>query len=185
MKFINKETLLWLGEVIFLIIFVVLPIRVFFLEPFFVKGDSMVPNFYSWDYIIIDKFSYHFQKPKRGDVIVLKPPFDSKVYYIKRIIGLPGEIIILDGSNIIIKNKENPNGFVLKEDYISNNYFSTKMEVHLKEGEYFVLGDNREVSYDSRRWGPLSSKNIVGKVLFHFSFVKLWEKINNSIDLIR
>lgn len=173
MNFFKKELVINILEVVFLLVFVVLPVRFFLIEPFFVKGDSMEPNFHSWDYIIIDKFSPRIIGYKRGDVIVFHPPFDNKVYYIKRIIGLPGERLEIDSSEIKIYNKENPKGFILNEDYLKGHYTSEKINVTLNNDEYFVLGDNREVSYDSRKWGPLKKNRIAGKVLIHFSFVEL------------
>lgn len=177
MNFLKREIFWNILEIIFILVFVVLPIRIFLMEPFFVRGDSMEPNFHSWDYLIVDKFTYLFKNPERGDVIVFHPPFDDSIYYIKRIIGLPGEKLIIEGDKITIYNKENPNGFFLKEDYLQGHYTSGRIEVRLENDEYFVLGDNREVSYDSRKWGPLKRNRIVGKVFFHLSLVKLTQAI--------
>lgn len=169
----NKEWLFNIIELILLFALVILPIRMFLLEPFLVQGESMEPNFHNFDYLIIDKLSYRLQKPKRGDIIVFHPPFDKNIYYIKRLIGLPKERIVINDDKIIIYNEENPLGFVLKENYLQNHYTAGYKNVTLGEDEYFVLGDNREVSYDSRSWGTINKKNIVGKVLFQLSFVKL------------
>jgi signal peptidase I len=169
----RKETILDLAEILILLVLVVIPIRVFLFEPFLVKGQSMEPNFHNYDYLIIDRLSYRFRDPQRGEIIVFKPPFDNRIYYIKRIIGLPGEKIVIDGSKIIIFNKENPEGFVLKEDYLRETYFNERIEANLGPNEYFVLGDNRELSFDSRRWGPLKRERIVGRVLIHISFFKI------------
>ena len=169
----DREQFLNLIEICLLLFLVVLPIRFFLFEPFLVRGMSMEPNYHNLDYLIIDKLTYRFREPQRGEVIIFKPPFDEKVFYIKRIIGLPLEKIIIDESKITIFNKEHPEGFVLNEDYLQDHYTSGKVEVNLGPNEYFVLGDNREVSYDSRKWGPVNKKNIVGRVVFHFSLVKL------------
>jgi len=169
----NREYFLNLIEVVLLLFLVVLPIRIFLFEPFLVKGQSMEPNFHNFDYLIIDKLTYHFREPQRGEVVVFKPPFDKKVFYIKRIIGLPLEKIVIEESKIIIFNKDHPQGFVLNEDYLQGHYTFGKIEVNLGPDEYFVLGDNREVSYDSRKWGPIKRDDITGRVVFQFSLVKL------------
>lgn len=167
-----------LVEIVLLFVLVILPIRIFLFEPFFVKGESMEPNFHNFDYLIIDKLTYFFKEPQRGDVVVFHPPFDDKVYYIKRIIGLPNERILINEDKIIIFNEKNPQGFILKEDYLKNHYTVGKIDLILGEDEYFVLGDNREVSYDSRKWGPVKREKIIGKVLFQISFLKLAKALN-------
>jgi len=169
----NREYFLNLIEIVLLLVIVVLPIRFFLFEPFLVKGQSMEPNFHNFDYLIVDKLSYSLRNPQRGEVVVFKPPFDDRVYYIKRIVGLPLEKIVIEESKITIFNKDHPQGFVLKEPYLQNHYTLEKVEVNLGPDEYFVLGDNREVSYDSRRWGPVKKERIAGRVIFQFSFVKL------------
>jgi signal peptidase I len=169
----NREYLLSLIEILLLLVIVVLPIRFFLFEPFLVKGESMEPNFHNFDYLIVDKLTYHLREPQRGEVIVFRPPFEERVYYIKRIIGLPLEKLIIEESKITIFNKEHPQGFVLNEPYLQNHYTAGKIEVNLGPDEYFVLGDNREVSYDSRKWGPVKRERIVGRVVFQFSLVKL------------
>lgn len=162
---------------ILLILILILPIRLFFFEPFFVKGSSMEPNYYSFDYLIIDKITYRFSDPQRGDVIVFHPPFDNKIYYIKRIIGLPGEKIVIINSRIFIYNDEKPEGFELREDYLKDNVTIGDQEIVLKDGEYFVLGDNREVSSDSRLWGPVRRERIIGRAIFHLSPHKIFNKL--------
>jgi signal peptidase I len=169
----NREYLLSLIEILLLLVIVVLPIRFFLFEPFLVKGESMEPNFHNFDYLIVDKLTYHLREPQRGEVIVFRPPFEERVYYIKRIVGLPLEKLIIEESKITIFNKEHPQGFVLNEPYLQNHYTAGKIEVNLGPDEYFVLGDNREVSYDSRKWGPVKRERIVGRVVFQFSLVKL------------
>lgn len=165
-------------EILLIFLFFILPIRFFLFEPFFVKGDSMEPNFHSWDYLIIDKLTYFFRQPQRGEVIVFKPPFDDDIYYIKRIIGLPQERVLIEESKITIFNKEYPSGLVLNEPYVANHYTPGSIDIYLKEDEYFVSGDNREVSYDSRKWGPLKKERIIGRVLFQIPITKLPELIN-------
>ena len=147
---------------IFLIIVILLPIRLFVAEPFLVYGSSMEPNFDTGDYLIVDELTYKLTTPKRGDVVVLRPPMDTTKHYIKRVIGLPGETIDVKGNVVTIINKEHPQGFVLNEPYIT---FKSDKEsrVTLTSDQYFVMGDNRTVSYDSRSWGPLPKEDITGK----------------------
>lgn len=152
---------------------IILPIRYFIIQPFFVLGASMEPNFKNGDYLIINEISYRLNKPARGDVIVFKYPNNPSQYYIKRVIGLPGEIITISDEKIVIKNKENPDGFTLKESYLPNIGTNGNVSTTLGFDEYFVLGDNRGASSDSRIWGPLKEKFIVGKALLRaFPFDK-------------
>lgn len=146
---------------------IIIPIRYFLIQPFFVRGASMEPNFDSGQYLVVDELSYRFQNPNRGDVIVFEYPLDPSQYYIKRIIGLPRETVEIKDGNIIIYNIENPKGFILDESsYLSkeDSYTNNSLKMTLDSGEYFVLGDNRNASSDSRRWGPVSEDEIVGKV---------------------
>lgn len=151
-------------------------IRFFIAAPYIVEGSSMEPAFFDWQYLIIDKLAYDISLPQRGDVIVFKLPFDQKRSLIKRIIGLPGETVRLNGGAVTIINEKNPEGFVLEEPYIDPKNASTgdRLEVQLGDNEYFVLGDNRRVSADSRIWGKLPEADISGRVdvrLFPFSMI--------------
>lgn len=143
---------------------VVLVVRNLLIQPFFVDGDSMVPNFHDGDYLLIDELTYRFREPERGEVIVFRPPQNVNNYYIKRIIGLPGETVEIQNGVISISNEKEPQGFSLEENYLHNLKTAGDVTVELKAGEYFVLGDNRYASYDSRQWGILPQKNIVGLV---------------------
>lgn len=152
------------GILLVVVIFAI--IRFYVAEPFLVFGKSMEPNFKGGDYLIVDEVSYRFNNPKRGDVIVLTPPLvnQEKDHFIKRIVGLPGETIIVAGSKVTIKNEKYPDGVVLEEPYIA--YQSNKEAIYeLGPTEYFVMGDNRAVSDDSRHWGPLERSEITGKAL--------------------
>ena len=163
-------------------IFVV--VYLFLLQPHQVRGASMEPNLSDGQYILTDKISYRFEKPRRGDIIVFKAPVDPNFDYIKRIIGLPGESIQIKDGKIIIKNTTHPKGFVLEEPYKINGsdqpgtLLEDNREFKISEDNYFVLGDNRNQSFDSREWGELSRKNIIGKTwlrywpISKFSFVK-------------
>lgn len=145
-------------------------IRFFIAAPYVVSGASMEPNFQDWNYLIVDRLTYDFLAPQRGDIIVFDLPQDTSRALIKRIIGLPGETVVLSGPNptVSIINAAHPDGFTLSEPYISpENYGgATDMRVTLGPDEYFVLGDNRKVSADSRLWGILPKNDIVGRVLF-------------------
>jgi len=142
---------------------IVLPIRYFLFQPFIVKGESMIPNFQQGDYLIVDEISYRFSDPQRGDVVVFKYPKDISQKFIKRIIGLPGETVEVKDGKVTI-HKDN-NSQVLDEEYLPNPSGTIgTITITLGADEYFVLGDNREFSYDSRAWGAVPVKNIIGKV---------------------
>lgn len=148
-----------------LAVIIVVPVRYFIFQPFIVKGESMFPNFEPGDYLIIDEISYRFSDPQRGDIIVFKYPLDQRQHFIKRIIGLPGETVVIekDRVEVISSNKKIP---LEESGYIPDPSMNERsMEVVLGENEYFVMGDNRQFSYDSRRWGALTKKDIVGKAL--------------------
>jgi signal peptidase I len=155
-------------------------VRYLLIQPFIVDGNSMEPNFHHNEYLLIEKISYRFRDPQRGDVIIFQPP-NKKIYYIKRIIGLPGEKIVLNGG-VKIYNKQHPEGITLNEPYLKP-YSVTNGEISLtlKSDEYFVLGDNRENSSDSREFGALPRKNIAGKVfitIFPFSNFGLTHRLS-------
>lgn len=150
---------------------IVFVIRYFLIQPFFVKGASMEPNFSDGEYLIIDELSYKFREPHRGEIIVFKYPRDPKQYYIKRIVGLPGEEIEIKGNQVIIRDESNTlEDMILEEEYLPENELTlaspglSGRKWKLKSDEYFVMGDNRIASSDSRTWGPLQKKFIVGKV---------------------
>ena len=138
-------------------------IRFFLVQPFYVSGPSMEPNFHNNQYIIVDQVTYRFSKPKRGDVVVFKWPQNIAISFIKRIIATPGETVEVRDGQVYITNKQNPDGALLKEQYIDtttpNNVRRT-----LGRNEYFVMGDNRHNSSDSRIWGPVGRHLIIGKV---------------------
>ena len=127
----------------------------------------MIPTFYDYHYLIIDRVTYGFEEPQRGDVIVLDLPQDTSRALIKRVIGLPGETIILKESKVTIVNAAHPDGFELNETYLDPNNLGgpTDITVTLGPDQYYVLGDNRKVSADSRSWGVLPRQDIVGRAL--------------------
>lgn len=167
------------GVAIFVIFF-----RFFVVQPFYIIGSSMLPDFHEGEYLFIDEASYHFRTPARGEVVVFRHPDErcsafvdnNKVLktvvqgpcksYIKRIIGLPGETVMVRDGRVIIANEQYPSGFTMTEDYIEPGVKTLgNLNVKLANDEYFVLGDNREpnASSDSREWGPLKKDYIIGR----------------------
>lgn len=170
----GKYVLSFLWEILKIVIIslvIIIPIRYFLIQPFFVRGASMESNFYDGDYLIINEIGYRFEGPQRGDVIVFKYPLDTSQYYIKRIIGLPGETVEIKDGNIIIYNQEYPTGFILDESlYLEESEITYgTMKIGLDENDYFVLGDNRDASSDSRRWGLLPQHYIIGE-----AWIRAW-----------
>ncbi len=147
----------------FLIIVVVIPIRLFIVSPFVVDGDSMHPTFKNLDYLIVDELLYDFNTPQRGEVIVFRYPGNPSIFYIKRIIGLPGETVAINHGVITIATVTGAK-LSLSEPYIVNEDATYTKSVSLNPDEYFVMGDNRPNSSDSRVWGPLPKKDIIGRV---------------------
>ena len=145
-----------------LIVVVVIPIRVFVISPFVVDGESMHPTFENLDYLIVDEFIYDFRAPARGDVIVFRYPDNPSIFYIKRIIGLPDETVSINHGAVTITTSDGQN-LTLTEPYIVNEDATYTKDVSLNSGEYFVMGDNRPNSSDSRVWGPLPKKDIIGR----------------------
>lgn len=142
-------------------------IRFFVAAPYVVSGQSMDPNFEDWNYLIVDRVTYDIGDPQRGDVVVFDLPQEGGRSLIKRIIGLPGETVVLAGQSVSIINDKHPEGFALDEPYLDpkNLEGQNDMRMTLAADEYFVLGDNRRVSADSRIWGTLPREKIVGRAL--------------------
>ncbi|WKZ26805.1 MAG: signal peptidase I [Candidatus Paceibacterota bacterium] len=144
---------------------IVVPFRIFIAQPFIVNGASMEPTFHPGEYLIVDQLTYKaFSQPKRGEVIIFRYPQDTTKFFIKRVVGLPGETIEIRGENIRISNSDFPEGFLLDEDYLSFRK-QDNLKTKLKSDEYFVMGDNRPQSSDSRIWGPLKEELIIGRPL--------------------
>ncbi len=161
---------------------IALIIRFFVAAPYVVQGSSMEPTFDNWDYLITDRLSYRFEPPERGDVIVFCLPDSGECSFwerllhhnltsprtlIKRVIGLPGETVSVNDEGVKITNDEHPDGFILDEPYLSPSNLGgpSGMTVTLNDNEYFVLGDNRRVSSDSRIWGVLPKQDLIGHVV--------------------
>jgi len=142
---------------------IVVPIRLFIAHPFIVSGASMDPTFQDKQYLIVDEISYHLGNPVRGDVAIFKFPKDPKKYFIKRVIGLPGETVLLDGKGqVSIKDRDGNIVLALNEPYVA--YVKNDvLERALGAEEYFMMGDNRAGSFDSRAWGPVDRDLIIGR----------------------
>ena len=143
-------------------VIIILPVRFFVAQPFIVSGDSMDPTFASGQYLIVDELSYRFEAPQRGQVIIFHYPKDTTQFFIKRIIGLPGETVSIKDGNIYI-TEVSGNTIELNEPYVKNIGNGQDMTTTLAAGQYFVMGDNRPESSDSRSWGILPSNDIVGR----------------------
>ncbi len=141
---------------------IVVPIRIFIAEPFIVSGSSMVPTFENGDYLIVDKISYKLSSPKRDDVVVFRYPNDTTKFFIKRIIGLPNETIDIKGNDVTITNGTHTTGFKLDQPFVKNSG-NNDTHFELKSDEYFVMGDNRSASSDSRYWGAVKINLFAGK----------------------
>ena len=137
-------------KVVLISLAIVLPIRTYVAQPFIVSGESMEPNFEDGEYLIVDELSYQFRQPERGEVVVFRYPLNTSEFFIKRIIGLPGEIVEIQTGKVVAKAVPN-------------------VTITLKENEYFVMGDNRPHSSDSRFWGTLPKDKIMGR-----AFLRLW-----------
>lgn len=159
---------------------IIIPVRYFLIQPFYVKGASMEPNFFDHEYLIIDELTYKFGNPNRGDIVVFRYPNDPKQFFIKRVIGLPGETVEISNGHIKIFNDKNPNGFVLPEqEYLDQVFTASTQTVTLKSDEYFVLGDNRIASLDSRYFGPIKRTAIVGRVWLRGWPLDRWKVFND------
>lgn len=141
---------------------IVIPFRIFIAQPYMVSGSSMDPTFKDADYLIVDQVSKRFEDPQRGSVVIIKYPKDTSKYFIKRLIGFPGDTVEIKNGVVTIYNEENKNGLKLDEPYVFYQK-SENFSITLGENEYFVMGDNRAGSFDSRSWGTLPKKNIIGK----------------------
>lgn len=153
-------------KIVVIALIIVLPIRYYLFQPFIVKGESMMPNYQNGNYLIVDEFSYRFSNPQRGDVVV----FDTKFIpgyqndrFIKRILGLPGETITVKNNKIII-TKDGKDLAIDESKYLPGVETQGDIIRVLGNDEYFVMGDNRKYSFDSRIWGVLPKKDIIGKV---------------------
>ncbi len=181
----KRENFFWeLIKTIVIVGLLVFFVRFFVIQPYYIIGSSMEPDYHNGEYLFIDELSYRFSQPTRGDVVVFKHPDETCIAYvegspvlksflqgpcknyIKRIIGLPGETVKIQDGKVFVINEENPNGLALAEPYIESGLVTLgNQTVSVGENEFFVLGDNRKpnASSDSREWGLLNKEYIVGK----------------------
>jgi signal peptidase I len=145
---------------------IIVPIRYFLAQPFFVRGASMEPNFEDGEYLVVDQLSYRFRAPERGEVIVFRYPNRPSQFFIKRIVGLPNERVAVANGQVTVYNSTHPQGVILDESAYLPDGLRTGGQVDMQLGprDYFVLGDNRPVSSDSRSWGLLPDSDIIGRV---------------------
>ncbi len=165
-----KNNIIELIEFVAIVFAILMAIRFFAAEPHKVSGSSMVPNFYDGDYIITNKLATRLNEPKRGEVIILHDPLDINKVFIKRVIGLPGETIKIRGGAVYLNNQQ------LEEPYLpanlstsGENFLKEDNEITIPNGNYFVMGDNRDNSSDSRQWGYLKKDLIIGQ-----AFLRYW-----------
>lgn len=163
------------AKIVFFALLIVVPIRFYLFQPFIVRGASMEPSFHEADYLIVDQLSYRFRDPERGEVVVFYYPQDPQKRHIKRIIGLPGEEVVIEEEKITITDNEKT--FVLEEDYLPLPRTSGEERILLEEDHYFVMGDNRNSSFDSRNWGSLPREKIIGRVFFQISPFSVFSKV--------
>lgn len=165
-----EEAMIFFWEVAKVIIIsfaIIVPVRYFLIQPFYVKGASMEPNFFDHEYLIVDQITYRFRNPQRGDVVVFRYPRDPSEFFIKRVIGLPGETVVVKNNKVIVYNETHKEGKVLEESYLSLDEENTgNVTEKMEKDEYFLMGDNRSESLDSRIFGPIKRKNVIGKVFF-------------------
>jgi len=152
--------------VIALAIFVI--VYLFLFQPHQVRGNSMFPNFHDGDYILTDKISYHLTNPKRNDVIIFTAPRNEDYDYIKRIIALPGETIRLEEKRIFVNNDTLEQSYLTDKTTFGGRFLEIGKETIIPQDNYFVLGDNRNHSSDSRDWGLVPKDNIIGKAWFRY-----------------
>ncbi|MCI0619997.1 signal peptidase I [Candidatus Wolfebacteria bacterium] len=166
----SKKQSSFFGELIrfaLIAVIIVVPLRLYIAQPFIVSGASMSPTFETGEYLIIDELSYHLREPRRGDVIVFRFPQNPSKFFIKRVIGLPNETVRTENGAVVVQNEKHPDGLTLYEPYLVTETAPFR-SVTLGPTEYFVLGDNRPASSDSRIWGPLASDLVIGR-----AFVRL------------
>ena len=175
-----------LTKIVVISLAIIIPVRYFLIQPFYVKGASMEPNFHDREYLIVDEISYRVKEPSRGDIVVFRYPRNPQEFFIKRIIGLPGEKIQVKNGEVKIFNDVKIDGATLDEGYLeegTKTYALVDNIITLAEDEYYVLGDNRNASKDSRSFGPVNESFIIGKVLLRgwpFSKIGLFESYEYS-----
>lgn len=165
-------------KLIIVSLLIIVPFRMYVAQPFIVDGASMYPTFDNGHYLVVDEISYRFEEPQRGEVIVFEYPKDRSKNLIKRVIGLPGEIVSIKDGEVSITSSAYPTGFVLEEPYVEFSK-ADNLSYTLGQGEYFVMGDNRLQSADSRLWGPIKRGDIIGRAIFRLYPTNLWPGFNS------
>jgi len=189
-SFMSGLLLIWdFLKIVAIALAIIIPVRYFIFQPFVVYGSSMEPNFENGQYLIIDELSFHISDPARGQTVVLRYPKDPKQFFIKRIVGLPGETVKIDNGHVTIYNERNKDGIILDEDYLPTQGLTYPHDISVVAGqktlslgadEYFAMGDNRLASSDSRDWGILKRSEIIGKVFLRvlpLNEFKLYNKV--------
>lgn len=151
-------------KIIIVALAIIIPLRTFVLQPFYVKGASMEPTFHDNEYLIIDELSYRFHPPQRGDVVVLRNPLLGE-FLIKRVIGLPEERLVINDGQVTVYNRQNSAGLTLDESaYLPPDRLTFgNIDITLTADQYYVLGDNRPASLDSRSFGPVARRDVIGR----------------------
>jgi signal peptidase I len=176
-----------LVKIIVIALAIVIPIRYFLIQPFYVKGASMEPTFYDHEYLIVNELTYRMNEPNRGDVIVFKYPRNPEQYFIKRVIALPGESIKIENGLVYIQKVDSEDWLLLDESGYLNESVKTypNFEAEVLEEEYFLMGDNRSSSLDSRIFGAVKNNFIIGKTWLRawpMDKITNFEHINYDID---
>lgn len=172
-------------QIVVISLIIVIPFRMYIAQPFLVSGPSMDDTFQNGQYLIVDELTYNLRNPERGEVVIFHYPLDTKKFFIKRVVGLPGETVEIKNSVVTICKPDcitDKNKFVLPEPYIKHDKLNPGAEradstVTLGTDQYYVLGDNRAVSSDSRIWGPVKRDLFTGRPfirLFPFSTMDIF-----------
>lgn len=154
-----------LVKVVVISLAIIIPIRYYLIQPFYVKGASMEPNFYDHEYLVIDELSYRLREIARGEIVVFRYPKDPTQFFIKRVVGLPGETVRIENGNVVVQNVAYPKGVRVPESYLETQGLTVGgQETVLGGNQYYVLGDNRSSSLDSRQFGAITRSAIIGRV---------------------
>lgn len=153
--------------VVGLAIFVLVYLLVF--QPHQVRGNSMLPSFQDKEYLLTDKISYRFNEPKRGEVVIFKAPRNEEYEYIKRILAAPGDTVMISEGRVFVNGRAIEETYLPEDSYTRYGLFlRDNQKVTVPENTYVVMGDNRDHSSDSREWGFVPRKNIIGRAWFRY-----------------
>lgn len=178
------EFVIELAKVVLISLAIILPIRYYVVQPFYVNGQSMEPTFQNNEYLLIDELSYRFNAPERGDVVVFRYPRDTSKFFIKRLVGLPGETVTVSDGRVRITNAANPQGFILDEPYLEHQTTLGDSTFEVPQNQYFLLGDNRGQSLDSRVFGPVDQRYVVGRVWVRALPVSRWSVFGSTQTIV-